>query len=392
MKSSEYIDKVLSHISSKEYSKSVQSELQAHIDDEMEHYIRIGYSREEASEIVAEKMGDSALAGKQLDMLSSEKISKVCSIIILLLYAAEILFFWISVLAWESGYSFFGIISETSIVLLSLITLLVSNQYKNTALPFVSMAFTAGFYFIFVLTNSSVLLYSAFLLCTGRMQDIQFLLGVDNQITGTVFYILSNVPYFALLCAHIYIVKNSHDFNKQKYPLKKVYREIRVKRLLLIAFALIILLDAGTYAVYYLDVKQNVHLSFDGVGVVECDKQYSLEDIDDFDEFNGNYIEIDYDWGKNYVLLRESPAIIEDTADMLCDTVRYNSTISYDTDTIYGEFKASKKYVAVIPVVYDFDNEKYVFLTDEAEWHLADEIDQITGEFAREMLYKIKIV
>ncbi|MCM1286122.1 MAG: hypothetical protein NC213_07180 [Acetobacter sp.] len=385
MKSRDYIDNVLSHISNNEYSKSVESELQAHIEDEIEYYVSLGYSVKDAEYIVSEKMGDSAIAGKQLDMLSSDKASKIFSIIVLLLYFAEIVYFFISILAWESDYSVFGMISETSILLLSLITLLISNKYKNSALPFVSLAFTACFYFIFVLLNSSALLYSAFLLCTGKFNDIKVLLDVDNHITGRAFYIISNFIYFALLCAHIYIVKNNSDFKKQKYSLKKVHIEIIIKKIFLVSLALIVIINAGTFVVLFLDKDE--HGYYDGVSVVESDIECDFEDF----EVKDNYIEIHYDWGDVFAW-SDSPVFNEDSVDMLLDTVEYNSTISYDTHTIYGEFKADKKYAAVIPVKYDYDTDTYIPITDNAKWYLTTDTDEITGQINDDIYYKIKIV
>lgn len=74
MKNYSYIDKVLSHIKSKNNHKKIRLELQDHIDENYKFFESIGYDEEQLIEKAEFAMGDGDIVGEQFDLqLSSAK-------------------------------------------------------------------------------------------------------------------------------------------------------------------------------------------------------------------------------------------------------------------------------------------------------------------------------
>lgn len=127
MKSSNYITKVISHITGRQQKKLVEYELTDHIIEKHNFYEDIGYDDDASLGKADEMMGDADIVGEQLEALNKERnIRKIISTIIsLLLFAAA--FTYVSMNSdsespfYDYTFSFYGYVVCNIIFILNLV-------------------------------------------------------------------------------------------------------------------------------------------------------------------------------------------------------------------------------------------------------------------------------
>lgn len=139
MKEDKYIERVLSHITSKQRKNEIEPELFDHIDENEKFFTEIGYDETAASENADGKMGDADIVGEQLN--SIKKRFKVNYYILSAIQiAAAIIYFIYAVWQdFENGsysmpqfqFSYVDFTVYTIIILLSFICCCVGIKKKN---------------------------------------------------------------------------------------------------------------------------------------------------------------------------------------------------------------------------------------------------------------------
>lgn len=85
MKADEYLHLLSKNISNRKMRKEICSEIQNHIDDQKEVYIKIGYSDEDAEKAAVKDMGDPKTTGKMLDSVHPPTIDWIQIIALILI-------------------------------------------------------------------------------------------------------------------------------------------------------------------------------------------------------------------------------------------------------------------------------------------------------------------
>lgn len=132
MKNYSYIDKVLSHIKSKNNHKKINLELQDHIDENYKFFESIGYDEEQSLEKAEFAMGDGDIVGEQFDLqLSSAKSKRYkYALLDLFMFLCAVLYFFLA----DGGYylsEFWYFILTALVFSVCLICLIIATNRKR---------------------------------------------------------------------------------------------------------------------------------------------------------------------------------------------------------------------------------------------------------------------
>lgn len=105
MKREEYLQKTIDQIRCEKAKEGVKRELQDHIDDQKEAFLREGMTETEAEEAAVLEMGDPVEAGIELDRVHRPKMAWNCILLIGLLYlAGMVLQYFLGIQAQDSNF------------------------------------------------------------------------------------------------------------------------------------------------------------------------------------------------------------------------------------------------------------------------------------------------
>jgi len=410
MNKDDYIKSVTSKIKNKRNRAIVEQEISAHIDDEIEFYQSKGYDYDTACEKAVKSMGSSELVGAQLGKLHSGYKDKIIAAVMLIIYSAIFSLPMIFILlVCENAFNLFSVLFEFFVFSAFVLSVLLANKYKSRLILAISLMFTILYLLyksIFGLADFH-LFYSPLLTADIFVYtfDLDGFVKISNELSRSSNIALSLAGllfYIGWIISYVYSFKNITDFYKYRYDLTSIHKEKKINIILLLA--LLVNLFAClmcTYAVAPLtpdDLLGDKPPYCEGVVIFESDNICDLEEL-----YNDKYqnslvilnLSIGYDYDKYANCCCEK---IDSDYDLVIDSDKYGKGISYETYTLYGKYRASSKYVAVVPIHKERLESSVESIPDfeKSQWYEVSETSEITGRLDNDDLksyyYKIEIV
>ncbi len=385
MKKDEYINSVLSAFVGRNKSM-IKDELEAHLEDRIERFVEMGYTRSQADEMAVEKMGDAQIVGARMTKIHSKKTEMNICFILFFIYVGLAAMLTMTMLAWGSDVCLLSLGAEYFYLLFSVISLLTANRLKSNSAVFVSLLFT----FAFIVGKAifgfhSVLLYGAYFIISGNIDDFIMISQLKNNcITSNILLAFTIVFYSLWIISYVFTLVNLNRFDKLKYSKKDVSRESTYKKsiaavLLIFTVVTAVLFGFKYYNGYgeYLDGTCDSY--YDEVCIIESDEICDIEECYYASESSQQILYKSYDWDT-------VNASVEGYRLFLYDCIEseraYNRAVNYSFYTLKSRYVNSKKYVAAVPVHFDDDNPIPCF--DNAQWYDADKAKEITGSLDRD--------
>lgn len=366
----DYVSSVLNKIQNKNSKMLISEELQSHIDDRIEYYIDAGYDEETAKAKANANMGDNAeLVGEQLNVIHQN--NKFLSISVVIVNVVMLAFLCITVLFsieydgdWASFLCLTGSADYyflTGFIIITLAQLYLSLKYK-------SMVCILGALFNFlcygVMTKGYIpAVFSFYKIVKGEIKSFAYFTNyytvkLENKAVGILSIgFLIACAVLALMCLFVIF-----RFLKAQYSFKtvKFERILKYSVLAVLLITSIVFLYTG-YVIENCSENKNYNGTFDGVYVIESDETVNPECVENYDY---NYFYVHFDWSCEDVHdYNQTFEYKEDEEIELITSYEFyikdEHDVSCKIDSVYAEFRPTKKYVMVVPVFEDLNGSNY---------------------------------
>lgn len=396
MKKQDYIDAVLAQITSKALKRKIESELQGHIDDRISFYKDAGYDDKTSQQKAMENMGNPEEVGREFSELHKSKgcypyvLSIMIAVYGVLIFCAKYVYLFILLITQEPSLSPGFMVLELIFVTFVLLYLYLAKRYNSVFLS-ISTLIGSVAYFVFIASDLYVsdIMTGACSIVSGRYSNFEdLLLNYTAFVTDVRVKIISLIAVGFLVVINILVIRDIIRFKKNINTLK----DGKIITLISKAIIIILVLTVFLFVVLFVPVfdvsKNSSEYNYpDGVIVVESDTK-NLKGNLEFDE--RNFLEINYEFfDENYA---ETNSKKFSEYDYIIRREAYDKYADYKTETLFGKFRSSKKYVAVIPVYDYYEGEDFLIDSYEIKWYSTDNNPEIKGEFYNNtMLYEIDV-
>lgn len=385
MKKDDYINSVLSAFVGRN-KEQITAELEAHLTDRIERFVEMGYTASQAEQMAIEKMGDGKIVGAEMTKIHSKKTVINISFVLFFVYIGLTALLSMTILAWGSEVCLLTLGAEYAYFLLSIISLLTANRLKSSVPAMISIVFTllllAG---KVVFGFHSVLLYGVYFIVSGNIDDFIIISQLqNNSITSNLLLVFTILFDLLWIFSYVFTFINLYKFDKLKYSKKDVLRESSFKKSIsavLIIFTVVtaLLFTFKLSDVYgeYLDGTSDSYYS--GVCMIESDEICDIEECYAAAEASPEVVYRHLDWGS---VDADTEGFRLFSAYCMEEKRKYNNAVTYTFHILRGQYVPSKKYVAAIPVRYEYDNSQPCF--DHVQWYDTDTVKEITGSLDRD--------
>lgn len=384
MKKDDYINSVLSAFVGRNKAM-IKDELEAHLADRIERFVEMGYTEGQAEQMAVEKMGDGKIVGAGMTKIHSKKTVSDISFILFFVYIGLTALLFMTFFAWGSDVCLLTLGAEYLYFLLSIISLLIANRLKSDKPATISIVFTLVLLVGKVgLGFHSVLLYGAYFIISGNIDDFIIISQLKNSITSNVLLVFTIIFDLLWILSYVFTFINLHRFDKLKYSKKDVLRESNFKKSI---SAVLIIFTAVTSVLFafklsdgcgeYLDTTGDSY--YNGVCVIESDEICDIEECYYASSSSPQILYKDYDWDTLNASAEGYRLVFENCIE---SEKAYNKAVNYSFYTLNSQCVNSKKYVAAIPV--RFENDNMVPCFDNVQWYDTDKVKEITGSLDRD--------
>ncbi|GEM_PF-6025751 len=352
MKKDDYINSVLSAFVGRN-KDMIKAELEAHLADRIERFVEMGYTEDQAEQMAVEKMGDAKEVGVSLTKLHSRKSAAAASIILFLIYAVVSISMLFLLYEWRSDINLGKLGAEYLFLLLSVSGLIISNKFKSFLPTLISLLFTILMIAVKIkLSFHSMLLFSAYTLLSGRLDEFLIITQDDNKLDNRILFYLTIAFYSLWLIAHLFTFINVFKFNKLQYSKSKakcesVFRTVLIITAVFFTFVTAVVTLAKVTDEYGMEYGWINAVYYDGICILESDEQCDIEDCY-YDDF--------YISSKRYMSGVEYKNAFGDhgySGACLASEEKYNDSIEYYRKEYDCYYTYSKKYIAVVPFCID---------------------------------------
>lgn len=385
MKKDDYINSVLSAFVGRNKGQ-IKAELEAHLADRIERFVEMGYTEGQAEQMAVEKMGDGKIVGAGMTKIHSKKTVTDISFILFFVYVGLTALLSMTILAWGSEVCLLTLGAEYAYFLLSIISLLTANRLKSNVPAMISIVFTllllAG---KVVFGFHSVLLYGVYFIISGNIDDFIIISQLqNNSITSNL--LLAFTILFALLwiLSYVFTFINVYRLDKLKYSKKDVLRESSFKKSISAVLIIFTVVTAVLFAFKlsdgygeYLDGTGDSYYS--GVCMIESDEICDIEECYYASESSPEVLYRHLDWGSVDAHTEGFRLYSEYCREEKRD---FNNAVTYTFNILRSRYVPSKKYVAAVPVHYEYENSKPCF--DNVQWYDTATVKEITGSLDRD--------
>lgn len=384
MKKDDYINSVLSAFVGRNKAM-IKDELEAHLADRIERFVEMGYTEGQAEQMAVEKMGDGKIVGAGMTKIHSKKTVSDISFILFFVYIGLTALLFMTFFAWGSDVCLLTLGAEYLYFLLSIISLLIANRLKSDKPATISIVFTLVLLVGKVgLGFHSVLLYGAYFIISGNIDDFIIISQLKNSITSNVLLVFTIIFDLLWILSYVFTFINLHRFDKLKYSKKDVLRESNFKKSI---SAVLIIFTAVTAVLFAFKLSDGCGEYIDGTGdsyyngvcVIESDEICDIEECYYASSSSQQILYKDYDWDTLNASAEGYRLVFENCIE---NEKVYNKAVNYSFYTLNSQYVNSKKYVAAIPV--RFENDNMVPCFDNVQWYDTDKVKEITGSLDRD--------
>ncbi len=271
-----------------------------------------------------------------------------------------------------------------------LVYLYLAKRYNSV---FLSISIIIGFvaYFVFIAMDLYVynIMTGVCSIFIGRFSNFEeLLLNYTSYINDVRVKIISLIAVGVMIVINILVIRDIIRFKKNINTLK----DEKIITFISKAILIILLLTVIIFTVLFVPVlnvfNSSEYNSPDEVIVVESDTK-NLKGNLKLDE--RNFLEINYELLDGTCAETNSEKFLEYYYKI--NKATYDKYADYKTETLFGKFRTSKKYVAVLPVYDYYEDKDFLLNSYEIKWYSTENNPEIKGEFDdyKTMLYEIDV-
>ena len=384
MKKDDYINSVLSSFVGRN-KEMIKDELESHLEDRIERFVEMGYTSSQAEQMAVEKMGNAEILGAKMTKIHSKRTAVDTFCVLLIANIGWLILLFLTFLAWGSEVSLLTLGAEYMFLFLSTISLIAANKLKYEPIALMSFMCTAIFAAgEIILGFHSLLLYGAYFIFSGNMNDFLIIAQLKNNVIGNLLFAFTVIFYFVWVLSYVFTIINISKFNKQKYSKKDVIRENYFKKSIVLVLLFFTVIVAVLFGFKLNDGNGNQLVGtsdfyYDGVCIIESNEICDIEECYYNYDSSPQYLCRGYDWG--------TMTSSVDGYNLFSDNCRestraYNDAVVYSFYSLSSRYVNSEKYVAAIPV--HFDDYREIPCFDNVQWYDTNEVKEITGSLNRD--------